>query len=91
MLFNEYGEASGKVIVMLAGSFCTGQILDCLYTKLNGYRIVVPTYNGHYKGSKDFASHAGEAAEICTYIDWRRSSVRVSPAPRLCAAAAAPR
>lgn len=69
MLFNEYGETSGQVIVMLAGSFCTGESLDYLYNKLDGYRIIVPTYNGHYKGSKDFTSRAGEAAEICDHLN----------------------
>lgn len=68
MLFKEYGEASGQVIVMLAGSFCAGECLDYLYSKLDGYRIIVPTYNGHYEGSKDFTSRAGEASEICAHL-----------------------
>lgn len=65
MRFDVYGEDSKPVVVMLAGSFCGGQCLDYLYDKLKGYRIIVPTYNGHYEGSKDFTSRAGEASEIC--------------------------
>lgn len=68
MKFDVHGNASDPVIVMLAGSFCAGECLAYLYNKLDGYCIIVPTYNGHYDGSKDFTTRAGEAAEVCAYL-----------------------
>lgn len=69
MKFNTFGSADNPVIVMLAGSFCPAESMDNLYTELyNDFYIVVPTYNGHYEGSKDFTTRQNEAAEIVQYL-----------------------
>lgn len=69
MKFYTYGDSSRPVIIMLSGSFCPAESLAYLYDRLKeNYYIVVPEYNGHYAGSKNFTTRHGEAAEIKDYI-----------------------
>ena len=68
MKFKVLGEKGNPVIVMLTGSFCPGECLDYIYSRMRDYYIVVPTYNGHYKDSKDFTTRENEAREIREYL-----------------------
>lgn len=69
MKFYTYGDSSRPAIIMLSGSFCPAESLAYLYDRLKeNYYIVVPEYNGHYAGSKNFTTRHGEAAEIKNYI-----------------------
>lgn len=68
MRFDVVGSKKGPVVVMLTGSFCPGECLDYLYNRMMDLHIIVVTYNGHYKGSKDYTTRQQEAAEICDYL-----------------------
>lgn len=68
MKFNVMGEKDNPVVVMLTGSFCQGECLEYIYSRMKDYYIIVPTYNGHYKDSKDFTTRADEAREIREYL-----------------------
>lgn len=68
MQFKVLGEKGNPVVVMLTGSFCPGECLDYLYSRMKNYYIIVPTYNGHYKDSKDFTTRENEAREIREYL-----------------------
>lgn len=68
MQFKVLGEKRNPVVVMLTGSFCPGECLDYLYSRMKNYYIIVPTYNGHYKDSKDFTTRENEAREIREYL-----------------------
>lgn len=68
MKFQVMGEKGNPVVVMLTGSFCPGECLKYLYSKMQEYYVIVPTYNGHYKDSKDFTTRENEAREIGEYL-----------------------
>lgn len=69
MLFHTFGDKGKPVLVMLTGSFCPAESMENLYSKLReDFYIIVPTYNGHCEGSKDFTTRQGEASEIKQYI-----------------------
>lgn len=68
MKFDVIGEKGKPVIVMLTGSFCPGECLKYIYSQMQDYYIIVPTYNGHYKDSKDFTTRQNEAKEIKDYL-----------------------
>ena len=68
MKFNVFGERSNPVVVMLTGSFCPGECLDYIYSRMKDYYIIVPTYNGHYKDSRDFSTRQNEACEIKKHL-----------------------
>lgn len=68
MKFNVFGEKGNPVVVMLTGSFCPGECLDYIYSRMKNNYIIVPTYNGHYKDSKDFTTRQNEASEIKEYL-----------------------
>lgn len=68
MKFDVIGNRNDPVVIMLTGSFCPGECLEYLYSKLDGKYIIVPTYNGHYAGSKEFTTRALEAKEIKEYL-----------------------
>ena len=68
MQFKVLGEKGNPVVVMLTGSFCPGECLDYIYSGMNNYYIIVPTYNGHYKDSNDFTSRENEARQIKEYL-----------------------
>lgn len=65
MRFDYYGDKNNPCIVMLSGSFCPGECMEYIYSKLyRNFYIIVPTYNGHYEGSGDFTTRQKEAEEI---------------------------
>ena len=65
MKFYEYGDQSNPLIIMLTGSFCPAKALDYLYKPLSDdYYIILPEYNGHYKGSKPFTTRQNEPVSI---------------------------
>ena len=65
MRFNYYGDKNKPCIIMLAGSFCPGECMEYIYSKLcDDFYIIVPTYNGHYENSGDFTARQNEAAEV---------------------------
>lgn len=65
MKLQAYGKSGAPVIVMLPGSFCPGETMDYLYSRLqHAYQIYTVTYNGHHEGSKPFTTRAQEAREI---------------------------
>lgn len=68
MKFKVLGEKTNPVLVMLTGSFCPGECLEYIYSRMKDYYIIVPTYNGHYKDSKDFTTRENEAKEIREYL-----------------------
>ncbi len=68
MRFKVLGEKGNPVVVMLTGSFCPGECLEYLYSRMKKYYVIVPTYNGHYKDSKDFTTRENEAKEIREYL-----------------------
>lgn len=68
MQFKVLGEKGNPVVVMLTGSFCPGECLEYIYSRMANYYIIVPTYNGHYKDAKDFTSRENEAREIREYL-----------------------
>lgn len=68
MKFQVMGQKGNPVVVMLTGSFCPGECLEYLYSRMDDYYIVVPTYNGHYEGAKDFTTRENEAKEIREYL-----------------------
>ena len=69
MLFNTFGNRENPVIIMLAGSFCPAESLEMVYSVMKeDYYVIAPTYNGHYKDSKDFTTRQGEAKEIADYL-----------------------
>lgn len=68
MQFKVLGEKGNPVVVMLTGSFCPGECLEYIYSRMDNYYIIVPTYNGHYKDAKDFTSRENEAREIREYL-----------------------
>lgn len=68
MKFQVMGEKGNPVVVMLTGSFCPGECLEYLYSKMQEYYVIVPTYNGHYQGAKDFTTRENEAREIRKYL-----------------------
>lgn len=68
MKFKVLGEKNNPVVIMLTGSFCPGECLDYIYSRMTNYYIIVPTYNGHYKDSKDFTTRENEASEIREYL-----------------------
>ena len=68
MQFKVLGEKGNPVVVMLTGSFCPGECLYYIYSRMKNYYIIVPTYNGHYKDSNDFTTRENEAREIREYL-----------------------
>lgn len=65
MMLQWFGKEDAPVIVMLPGSFCPGETMDYLYTRMQKeHRICTVTYNGHHEGSKPFTSRQQEAGEI---------------------------
>ena len=73
MKFHEFGEDSKPVIIMLTGSFCPAEALDYLYKPLSeDYHVIIPDYNGHYKGSCAFTTRQNEAAEILRFVKYRQ-------------------
>ena len=68
MKFYVAGEKGNPVVVMLTGSFCPGECLEYLYSRMKEFYIIVPTYNGHYKDAKDFTTRQNEAKEIKEYL-----------------------
>ncbi len=68
MQFKVLGEKGNPIVVMLTGSFCPGECLDYIYSRMKNYYIIVPTYNGHYKDSNDFTTRENEAREIREYL-----------------------
>lgn len=68
MKFNVMGEKGNPVVIMLTGSFCPGECLEYIYSRMRDCYIIVPTYNGHYKDAKDFTTRENEAKEIREYI-----------------------
>lgn len=68
MQFKVLGEKGKPIVVMLTGSFCPGECLDYIYSRMKNYYIIVPTYNGHYKDSNDFTTRENEAREIREYL-----------------------
>ena len=68
MKFDVIGEKGKPVVVMLTGSFCPGECLKYIYSQMQDYYIIVPSYNGHYKDSKDFTTRQNEAKEIKEYL-----------------------
>lgn len=61
MRFHEFGERSKPVIIMLTGSFCPAKALEYLYTPLSeDYYVIVPNYNGHYKGTNETIRNENE-------------------------------
>ena len=65
MRFDYYGDKTNPCIIMLSGSFCPGNCMEYIYMELcNDFYIIVPTYNGHYKGGGEFTTRQNEAAEI---------------------------
>lgn len=69
MKFDTFGNKDNPIIVMLTGSFCPGESMENVYSRLcDEFYIIVPTYNGHYKNSKNFTSRQEEAREIYQYI-----------------------
>ncbi len=68
MLFNIFGNRENPVIIMLAGSFCPAESMETVYSAMKeDYYVIAPTYNGHYKDSKDFTTRQGEAKEIADF------------------------
>lgn len=75
MRFHEFGERSKPVIIMLTGSFCPAKALEYLYKPLSeDYYVIVPDYNGHYKGNCAFTTRQNEAAEILRFVKSRQIS-----------------
>lgn len=69
MRFHNYGNTNNPIIIMLTSSFCDAQSLEYLYGDLaQDYFVIVPEYNGHYEGSKDFTTRHKEASEIVQYL-----------------------
>lgn len=68
MKFQVIGKKGNPVVVMLTGSFCPGECMEYLYSRMNDFYIIVPTYNGHYEGAKDFTTRENEAREIREYL-----------------------
>lgn len=68
MRFKVLGEKGNPVVVMLTGSFCPGECLEYLYSRMKEFYVIVPTYNGHYKDSKDFTTRENEAKEIKEHL-----------------------
>ena len=69
MKFYTYGNRRHPVVIMLTSSFCSAESLEYLYSDLaQDYYVIVPEYNGHYEGSKDFTDRHKEAAEIVGYL-----------------------
>ena len=68
MKFHVIGEKGNPVVLMLTGSFCPGECLEYLYSAMKDCYVIVPTYNGHYRDSKDFTTRENEAKEIREYI-----------------------
>lgn len=65
MLCRDLGNPNAPAIVMLPGSFCPGETMEYLYSRLQDeYRLLIFTYNGHHAGSKDFSTRQQEAAEM---------------------------
>lgn len=65
MKIYEYGDPLKPLIIMLTGSFCPAQALKYLYEPLSDdFHIIIPEYNGHYKGSRPFTTRQNEAHEI---------------------------
>ena len=73
MRFHNYGNERNPIIIMLTSSFCSAESLEYLYSDLaEDYFVIVPEYNGHYEGSKDFTTRHKEAAEIVQYLTSRQ-------------------
>lgn len=68
MKFMVMGEKSNPAVIMLTGSFCPGECLENIYSKMKEYYVIVPTYNGHYEGAKDFTTRENEAEEILHFL-----------------------
>ncbi|MBE5866725.1 MAG: alpha/beta hydrolase [Lachnospiraceae bacterium] len=68
MKFNRLANEGNPIVVMLTGSFWPEECLDYIYSRTKDYYIIVPTYNGHYKDSKDFTTRQNEASEIKKYL-----------------------
>lgn len=69
MRFHNYGNDTNPIIIMLTSSFCPAESLEYLYSDLaQDYFVIVPEYNGHYEGSKDFTTRNKEASEIVSYL-----------------------
>lgn len=69
MKFDVFGEKNNPVIIMLAGSFCSGKCLEYIYSKMcDEYYVIAPTYNGLYEGSEPFTTRQNEAMEIAKYL-----------------------
>lgn len=69
MNFYQYGDKQKPLILMLTGSFCPSNALDYLYCPLSEkFHIIIPEYNGHYKGSHDFTTRKNEAMLIAKHL-----------------------
>ena len=70
MRFHTYGNHNHPIIIMLTSSFCAAESLEYLYSDLaEDYFVIVPEYNGHYEGSKDFTTRRKEASEMVQYLN----------------------
>jgi len=76
MLFNTAGHMENPVIVMINGSFTTGNIFrEFAETYLaDDFYVICPTYDGHHAGGTVFDSRAGQAAKIARWL--REQSIR---------------
>ena len=69
MKFDCYGNKTNPCVIMLSGSFCPGNCMEYIYKRIcDDLYIIVPTYNGHYEGSREFTTRQNEAAEIVRYL-----------------------
>jgi len=70
MLFETVGDCSHPVIVMINGSFTTGEGFANFARKYlaDDFYVIAPTYDGHYEGSPAFDSREGQAAKILAYL-----------------------
>jgi len=70
MKFETVGEPESPVIVLMCGSFMTGQGMMGIAERLaDDYRVICPTYDGHYPGGGTFDSRESQAQGVVRHLE----------------------
>ncbi len=69
MIFNVMGKKGRPVIILIHGMMSNEKMVMPVAEHLKeNYYVIVPTLDGHYKGSRHFISKEGEALKILRYL-----------------------
>lgn len=68
MKFETVGDIRSPAVIMLNGSFTTGQGLREIAERLSDtFYVILPTYDGHYEQGGEFTTREDQAAQLLRY------------------------